>query len=130
MSEQQPMPELTEEQLREQLSRVRVQDLVIQTVVSVINLAAAKADDREQLRLGIETARALLPLVETELGPDAATFRDAISQLQMEYAKAPGAAGEAAQGAPAQQQPAPGEQPKPGETGPAQSSGRLWVPGQ
>ena len=34
-------------------------------------------------------------------------------------------AGPAAGGAPAEP-----EQPKPGETGPAQSSGRLWVPGQ
>jgi hypothetical protein len=129
MSDQQP-PELTEEQLREQLSRVRVQDLLVQTVVSVINLAAAKADDREQLRLGIEAARALLPLVENELGPDAATFRDAISQLQMEYARGGAATAQDAQASTQQQAPPEQQQPKPGDPGPAQSSGRLWVPGQ
>ncbi len=125
MSEQQP-PEFTEEELREQLSRVRVQDLVIQTIVSVINLAAAKGDDKEQLRIGIEAARALLPLVEPELGADAKSFRDAISQLQLEYAKVPESGAAAAEPAPG----APPSQPDPDAPGPAQSSGKLWVPGQ
>ena len=128
MTDQQP--ELTEEQMREQLSRVRVQDVVVQTVVSIINLAAAKADDREQLRVGIEAARALMPLVEEELGEEAASFRNAISQLQMEYAKGPGtAAKEPAPGEDRPEPPAARPQSESG-AGPAQSSGKLWVPGQ
>jgi hypothetical protein len=129
MTDQQP--DITEEELREQLSRVRVQDVVIQTVVSIINLAAAKAEDREQLRVGIEAARALLPLVEAELGEEAASFRDAISQLQLAYAKGPEAV--AARSAPGGEssQPPPAAEPDPASgPGPAQSSGRLWIPGQ
>ncbi len=40
--------------------------------------------------------------------------------------QAPGPGGPAAPGEPT----APGEPPKPGEPGPAQSSGRLWIPGR
>ena len=129
MSDQsQPPGEMpTEEELRAQLERVRVQDVVIQTVVSIVNLTAAKADDPEQLRVGIEAAKALLPLVRDELGPDAKSFDEAISQLQLAYAQGPAAV---EGGEPAADEPGEPEAPKPGEPGPAQSSGKLWVPGQ
>ena len=123
-------PQPTEEQIRalqEQLEKLRVEDLLIQTVVSVINLGAQKGagGDKEQLGLAIESVRALLPLVEDQLGEDARAIREALSQLQLEFAKPPTAQaeGEAPAG---QQADAPGE----GQAGPAQSSGRLWVPGQ
>jgi hypothetical protein len=48
--------------------------------------------------------------------------RDALSRLQMLYVQRSG--GEAPEG----EQPA--EQPQPEGPGPAQKSGRLWVPGQ
>ena len=137
MSHQPPQP--TEEEMRAayeaEIKRLRVEDVVIQTLVSLVNLGGRKAGlapgtederDPEQLRLAIETARALLPLVETELGPDAASVRDALSQLQLAFAQsaqggqaAPGGGEEAA---PAPSQPAEPEPPKP--------SGRLWIPGQ
>ena len=113
----------TEEEIREQLERVRVQDVVIQTIVSIINLAAAKADDKAQLQVGIDAAKALLPLVEDELGPDAKAFNEAISQLQLEYAREPGDAPEAVEKGAETQDADQGP-------GPAQSSGKLWVPGQ
>jgi hypothetical protein len=113
----------TEEEIREQLERVRVQDVVIQTIVSIINLAAAKADDKAQLQVGIDAAKALLPLVESELGPDAKSFHEAISQLQLEYAREPGSAPETVEQG-------PGTPAEPGGPGPAQSSGKLWVPGE
>ena len=68
----------------------------LQTVVSLLNLGGRKAGlapgtederDPEQLRLAIEGARALLPLVEPALGAEAAQIRDALSQLQMAYAQ-------------------------------------------
>ena len=49
--------------------------------------------DLEQLRQAIEAVRALLPLVEPVLGPDARQIRDALSQLQMAYARLAGSAG-------------------------------------
>lgn len=139
MDEQPPSPDdLSEEELRaayeEQLKNIRVEDVLVQTVVSLLNLGGRKAGlaagtdderDPEQLRQAIEGVRALLPLVEEPLGADAKQLRDVLAQLQMAYAQAaPAGSAPAAAG--------PGEPvgDKPEGPGPAQSSGRLWVPGQ
>jgi hypothetical protein len=138
MSDQARPP--SEEELRaayeQQLKQLRVDDVLVQTIVSLINLGGRRAglapgaeDERDpgQLRMAIEGARALLPLVQDQLGPDGGAIRDALSQLQLAYTRIAGA------GAPTVQDPAQGPAepapPKPGEPGPAQSSGRLWVPG-
>jgi hypothetical protein len=143
MTEQQPPQQPTEEELRaayeEQLKQIKVDDVLVQTVLSLINLGSLRAGvvpgnegeaDPQQLRQAIEGVRALLPLIEPALGPDASQIRDAVSRLQMEYARLAGAA--TAPSAPEQPAAPEGEQqqPKPGEPGPAQSSGRLWVPGR
>lgn len=150
MSDDQQQAEMTEEELRaayeaqleEQLKTLRVEDVVVQTIVTLVNLGGRRAGlapgteserDPEQLRLAIEGARALLGLIEAELGPDGAAIRDALSQLQLAYAQLAGggarAGGPASEGGPAapQDPAAPGDQ---SGAGPAQSSGRLWVPGQ
>jgi hypothetical protein len=140
----------TEEELRAayeaELKRIRVDDVIVQTIVSLVNLSGRRAGlapgtegerDLEQVQLGIEAVRALIPLVEQQLGPDIATLRDAISQLQMAYAQLSGQAapgGEPEGPRPGAEEPSaapPGgeEQPEPGP-GPAQRSGRLWIPGQ
>ena len=137
----------TEEELRAayeaELQRIHVDDILLQTVVSLLNLGGRRAGlgvggptseqerDLEQVRSAIEGVRALLPLVEPKLGPDAAQLRQALSQLQLAYAQGTGAqpGGPEPQGGAggAPREPAPDEQKGPG---PAQSSGRLWVPGQ
>ena len=138
MSEQQR----TEEQLRaeyeQQLKQIKVDDVLVQTVLSLINLGSLRAGvvpgnegeaDPDQLRQAIEGVRALLPLIEPALGPDARQIRDAVSRLQMEYARLASAPAPAAEA----EQPAadkPQEPPKPEGPGPAESSGRLWVPGR
>ena len=135
MDEQPNQPaEPTEEQLRaayeEQLKRIRVDDVLIQTVVSLVNLGSRKiglaeetAEERdlEQVRQAIEGTRALLPLVEEALGPDAGQIRAALSQLQLAYAREVGAGDAPAESKPPEEPEGPG---------PAQASGRLWVPGQ
>ena len=127
-------PEFSEEELRAleaEMEKLTVDDVLLQTLVTLINLGARKAGlaappgeeapkrDLEQARQAIEGARALLPLLEprhaNELGP----VKDALSRLQMAYVQL---SGDAPQSAP--------EPPKPEGSGPAQSSGRLWVPGQ
>jgi hypothetical protein len=138
MDEPQTTPDdISEEELRaayeEQLKRVRVEDVLVQTVVSLLNLGGRKAGlapgtedekDLDQVRRAIEGVRVLLPQVEDVLGPDAQQLREVLAQLQMAYAReAPAAPAGSADAPPAPAQ--PGEQ-----TGPAQSSGRLWVPGQ
>jgi hypothetical protein len=146
-SRQEPPPrpeEMSEEELRaayaaqleDQLRKLRVEDVVLQTIVTLVNLGGRRAGlapgteaerDLDQLGMAIDGARALLPLVETELGPDGAAIRDALSQLQMAYARLTGSSPGAAP-TPAGE-PAKGDRPSQGP-GPAQSSGRLWVPGQ
>ncbi|MDX6687664.1 MAG: hypothetical protein QOF26_1322 [Baekduia sp.] len=148
MTDQQP-PQMSEEELRaayeqqmeEQLRQLRVEDVLVQTIVTLVNLGGRRAGlapgtederDPEQLRLAIEGARALLGVIESQLGPDAAAIRDALSQLQMAYAQLAGGAppadgGPGGAGGPGGDKPgAAGEK----AGGPAQSSGRIWVPGQ
>jgi hypothetical protein len=132
----------SEEELRAayeaELKRLRVEDLVLQTLVSLLNLGGRKAglapgteDERDlgQLGMAIEGARALLPLIESQLGPDGRQLREALSQLQLAYTRLSGT--ESAAAAPGGRPPPPGEA-EPGQGGPgaAQRSGRLWVPGQ
>jgi hypothetical protein len=66
-----------------------VEDVLLQTVVTLINIAGRKLTveeeiDKEQARKAIEAVRALLPLFpEEEIGP----IKDALSRLQMIYVK-------------------------------------------
>jgi hypothetical protein len=98
-----------------------VEDVVLQSVVSILNLSArriAKEDERDldQARVGIDAARALVDLVQ----PDAQEqLRQAISELQVLYAKhaGEGNAEEAPESA--------AEQEKPPEQ---QGDSGLWTP--
>jgi hypothetical protein len=148
MSEQQPPRQPTDEELaaayEAQLKQIRVEDVLIQTLVSLLNLGGRRAGlsagtederDPEQVRQAIEGVRALLPIVEPLLGQDAAQIREALSQLQLAYTRIAGGKGDqSAESSPAAgRAPAAeggGSEPKPDDPGPAQSSGRLWVPGQ
>jgi hypothetical protein len=141
MSTQPPPGQPSEEEMRAayeaEVKKLRVEDVVIQTIVTFVNLGGRKAGlapgtederDLDQLRLAIEGARALLPMVEEGLGPDAGQIRNALSQLQVAYAQ-----GAQEGGGPSETPPAGDPQteaPKQEGPGPAQSSGKLWVPGQ
>ena len=131
-------PQFSEEELRAieaEMQKITVDDVLLQTIVTLLNVGARKAGlaspppaegqappepDLDQVRQAVEGARALLPLVEERHKEQLGPVRDALSRLQMFYAQRSG--GQAPADAPAE--------PEPGGTGPAQSSGRLWVPGQ
>ena len=118
--EGQPTEEEMRAQLEEEIRKVRVEDVVLQSVVSILNLSArriAKDDERDlaQAKVGIDAATALLELVPEEAQ---AQLRQAVSELQLLYAKHAGEGGEAPE--PAETPKAPG--PKPGDSG-------LWTPG-
>jgi hypothetical protein len=122
----QPSQEELRERLEEQLRKVRVQDLLLESVVSVVNLSArriAKEDERdlEQARIGIDAVRALVGLLPEE---PAKQVREALSQLQLLYAQtAGGGEGEGAEGeAP---KPPPSEDER--DQDPERPS-RLWTP--
>jgi hypothetical protein len=138
MSQQEPSEEELRAALEEQMRRITVQDVLIQTTVTLINLGGrrlglagppeqAGEKDLEQARLAIEGARALVPLLpqEAELGP----VRDALSQLQMAYVQESQGAGDSAQGA-EEQAPAPETPPKPDadEAERAKARSKIWTP--
>ena len=143
MSQPPNQPQLTEEQLRQieaEMERITVDDVLLQTLVTLLNLAARKgglatppgeqgpAPDLEQMRQAIDGARAILPLVEQRHADQLGPVRDTLSQLQMAYTQLRQGGGEPPSGG---GEGGGGEPPKkPEGPGPGQSSGRLWVPGQ
>lgn len=121
-------------QMEEQMRNVRVEDLLVQSVVSILNLAArriVKEDERDlaQARVGIDAVSALVDMLEPEAQHE---IKNALSQVKMLYAQHVGetAAGDAppsASGGGADSEAGPGageaggiHKPPPG----------LWVPGQ
>ena len=149
--------EPSEEELRAayeaELKRLRVEHVLLDNVAALANLGMRRTGlapgtegerDPAQVRLAIESIRALLPVLEQAAPSQVSAIRDAVSQLQLAYVRiggqppAPGAPesgaaeGGAEAGAPPEgtEPPAQEPPPKPGEPGPAQRSGRLWVPGQ
>ncbi len=120
-------------QMEEEMRRIRVQDLIAQSVVSILNLAyrrIAKEDERdlEQARAGIDAVRALVDTLEEEPQRE---IKNALAQVQMIYAQA---AGESGGGDP----PPPGSGDAPGTGEAPGSSGAggaqkpppgLWIPG-
>jgi hypothetical protein len=121
-----PSEEELRAQLEEEIRKVRVEDVVLQSAVSILNLSArriAKDDERDldQAKVGIDAARSLVDLVRPEAQPQ---LRQAISELQVLYAKQAGE-GSAEEGEP-EDEPKPGaEQGK--AQGPKGDSG-LWTP--
>lgn len=115
--------------LEEQLRQVRVQDLLLESVVSVLNLSArriAKEDERdlEQARVGIEAVRAVVEMLEP--GPRE-QVREALSQVQMLYAREAGGGGaepggEEGSGAPEGGASEPQQEPK------VERPSGLWTP--
>jgi hypothetical protein len=137
MSTQQPSDEELRAALEEEMKRLRVDDVLLQSVVSLINLgirrlgvAEGTEDERdlEQARIAIDAVRGLLPVLEEAAPEQLPAIRDGLSRLQMAFVQA-GGPGASTGGEPAPEPPE-GEPPKPGDAGPAQRSGRLWVPGQ
>jgi hypothetical protein len=125
-------PPQSEEELRrrleEEVRNLRVEDVLLQSVVSIVNLTArrlGKADERDlgQARTGIEAVRALVEILPEE---PRAQIRNALSELQMLYAREAGGAqapptgeAEARERPPGEPSPAPG-----GRRGPS----KLWTP--
>jgi hypothetical protein len=131
------------------MRRLTVPDVLVQTVVTLVNLGARKLGltgepgaagddpgaggerDLEQARLAIEGTRALLPLLPGDLGP----IRDALSQLQVAYARAAGTGAHAPAGGaasvPGGAQAPGGPPPSPAEDSErAAARSRIWTPGR
>ncbi len=162
--------EPTEDELRAayeaELSRMTSTDMIAQAAVSLLNIGArrlapaggeaAQADqpaagqrDLAQARDAIDAVRALLEILERSIPQEIAPLRDALSRLQMAYARevapgagpaeagpagspgaGPGAGAPTGQDRPAGAPPTPPAQEGAPGPGPAEASGRLWVPGR
>jgi hypothetical protein len=130
----------TEEELRaafeEEMKRIRVEDVILQTAVTLVNLAARKLGlaaepgqdtsaerDLGQAKLAIEGVRSLLPLCPPE---QAEQIKPALSQLQMAFVQesggVPTAPGQA--GGPAQQEPQQSNE----DDERAKARAKLWTP--
>jgi hypothetical protein len=119
-----PPQEPTEEQLLEALRRVKVDDVVLQTVATLVNLAGQKltlpeARDPAEAKKAIDAARTMLPLCPEEA---VGQIKDALSQVQMLYVREQGGGG------PEQPQP---EQPQPSSEDEerAKARAKIWTPG-
>lgn len=180
--------EPTEAELRayeEELSRITSTQLILQAAASLLNVGgmrlgvaegAQEHRDLDQVCDAIDAVKALLPILERRMpAAQARPLRDALSQLQMAYARAaqtpptaadgaapsqateqprspgapgspqtagpqPPAAGPAVPGRGPASGPAPASGQGPAQSpagedgeqgpGPAERSGRLWVPGR
>jgi hypothetical protein len=134
---------------------VRVEHVLLENIVTIVNLGMRRTglmpgteDERDlvQVQLAIEAVRALLPQIEQVAPQQVVPIRDALSQLQMGFVQAsggqpqgPGASspaeggsvgGGSVGGGAVGGEPETPPAPTPGEAGPAQRSGRLWVPGE
>lgn len=155
-SPQQPTEQQLREAYEAELSRITSTDMMLQAAVSLLNVggrrlglapSAENERDLDQVRDAIDGVRALLPILERNAPEELRPLREALSQLQLAYTREAQTVekdiqniekkpqddeikdSETQQTPPAQQESRPAdsnEQPAPG---PAQASGRLWVPG-
>ena len=122
---------MNEDELREALKKLRVEDVLLQTAATLIDLAARRmglAEDDgprqlDQAKLAIEAIRALQPLMTEE---QQAAVREPLSQLQMAYARE---AQSAASGPETGTEPAPEAGSEP-EDDPelAKARAKIWTP--
>jgi hypothetical protein len=81
------------EELQAELAKLKVSDLLLQTLYSVSSLGyhrlSGEARDLGQAKLAVEALKALVPVLEGEVPEDAMRdFRQVLANLQLAYASA------------------------------------------
>lgn len=117
---------MNEDEIREAMKKLRVEDVLLQTAATLIDLAARRmglADEdgpkqMDQAKLAIEGIRALQPLMTEE---QQAAVREPLSQLQMAYARE----AQAPAGAPP---PEPQEPEPDDDEARAKARAKIWTP--
>jgi hypothetical protein len=138
MSTEQPSEEELRAALEEQMRRITVQDVLLQTTVTLINLGARRLGiagppeeagdkDVEQARLAIEGARGLVALLPQE---ESRPLRDALSQLQMAFVQEAlaGQAGPSDEKAESREQKADEASAASDEAERAKARSKIWTP--
>jgi len=83
------------EQLQAELSRLKVSDLLVQTVYTISSLGyhrlSGDGKDLEQARLAIEALKALLPVLQGAVADEVVRdFNQVLANMQLAYASAAG----------------------------------------
>jgi len=91
--ERTPADEKLVQELEAELNKLKVSDLLLQTLYTVSSLGyrrlSGEAKDLEQARLAIESLRALLPVLEGAVADDALRdFNQVLANMQLSYADA------------------------------------------
>jgi hypothetical protein len=81
------------EQLQAELSRLKVTDLLVQTVYTISSLGyhrlTGENKDLEQARLAIEALKALLPVLDGSVADEVVRdFNQVVANMQLAYASA------------------------------------------
>jgi hypothetical protein len=95
MAEETPQPSEDElvEQLQQELNKLKISEVLVQTVFTVSSLGYRRLGeedrDLEQARMAIEALRALVPVLKGTV-PDEVTrdFEQLLANMQIAYAKA------------------------------------------
>ena len=92
-AQQPPSDEELVARLEEELKKLKVSDLLVQTLYTLSSLGYRKLSeedrDLEQARLAIDALRALLPVLEGGAGEDVLRdFKQVTANLQLAYAEA------------------------------------------
>jgi hypothetical protein len=131
--EEMPSEEEINQMMYERLASVPVPMVLLQTMASFTDIAAIRLglgpegevrENPAEAMLAINALRALMPLAESALGEQAASFKDALASLQQIFVEKAKAAGPPPEGAAGQPQAPPMPPPAPE---PPKDSG-LWVP--
>ena len=101
MSEHLNEEEQLARELAEELSRLRIEDVLIQTLITIssvgyrrLGLTEETKDDRDlqQAKLAIDTMTALTPILESVVPEELVRdFNQSVASLQLAYAQAAGA---------------------------------------
>ena len=122
---------MNEDEIREALKKIRVEDVLLQTAATLIDLAARRmglAEDDgpkqlDQAKLAIDAIRALEPLMTDE---QKTAIREPLSQLQMAYAREAQSAASGPQKAP---EPAPEAGSEPADDAEREKArAKIWTP--
>ena len=121
----------TEEELRaaleEQMKKITVKDVLLQTVITLINVSARKLGlagdegekDLAEAKRGIDAVRALVPLLPEQ---EQTAVREPLSQLQMAYAREAGASAQRTEHSAQEEAPAPEDDER------AKARSKIWTP--
>ena len=119
---------MNEDEIREALKKLRVEDVLLQTAATLIDLAARRMGlveedgprQMDQAKLAIDAIRALQPLMTDD---QQAAVREPLSQLQMAYAREM----QASEAPPAGETPPPAAEPDDAAER-EKARAKIWTP--